>query len=191
MFSLTHKTALIIIDMQEDFVNSNKSIQTIVPLLADILKEFRKKRLPVFHIIRSYRSDFTDIELPRIQEFKEKGCRIIEGTSGAKIIKALKPLKNEYIIIKPRWSGFFMTKLPLLVTRLGIKQVVIGGTQTPNCIRTTAFDAISYDLDTIVLSDGTSAKSPEIHEANLNDMKNIGIKTMTCKEIISELGKIK
>jgi nicotinamidase-related amidase len=176
--------------MQEDFVNVNKSTQATVPLLVKILKEFRRKKLPVFHIIRSYRHDFTDTELPRVREFKEKGGHIIEGTPGAKIIKSLTPLESEYIIVKPRWSGFFMTKLPLLITRLGIKKVIIGGVQTPNCIRATAYDAVSYDLDTIVISDGTSAKSCEIHETNLLDMKNIGIQIKSCNEILRELEKV-
>ena len=84
-----------------------------------------------------------------------------------------------------------MTELPLLLTRLGVRAVVIGGTQTPNCVRATAFDAISHDLDTTVLTDGTSAATPEIHQANLRDMSNIGIKLKSCDEVVRELARMK
>ena len=185
------KTALLIVDMQEDIVAARESTRKSVPVLRQVLDAFRKKGLPVFHIIRTYRRDWSDVELPRVSEFTEKGPRVIENTPGARIVTPLAPRGGEYVVVKKRWSGFFMTELPLLITRLGIDGSVICGTQTPNCVRATAFDAISYDLDTTVLSDGTSAATPEIHEANLLDMKNIGIKILTCDEIIAEVGKLK
>jgi len=185
------KTALLIVDMQEDIVAARDSTRKSVPAIRLVLDGFRKKGLPVFHIIRTYRRDWSDVELPRIREFTEKGPRVIENTPGAHIIAPLAPRTGEYVVIKKRWSGFFMTELPLLLNRLGVRAVVIAGTQTPNCIRSTAFDAISYDLETTVLSDGTSAATPEIHQANLFDMQNIGIRTMTSEEVSHELGRLK
>lgn len=185
------KTALLIVDMQEDIVAARESTRKSIPAIRLVLDAFRKKGLPVFHIIRTYRRDWSDVELPRIKEFTEKGPRVIENTPGAQIITALAPRTGEYVVVKKRWSGFFMTELPLLLNRLGVRAVVIAGTQTPNCIRTTAFDAISYDLDTTVLSDGTSAATPEIHQANLLDMQNIGIRTRTSEDVSQELGKLK
>jgi len=188
---IREKTALLIVDMQEDMVAARESTRKSVPALRQVLDAFRRKGLPVFHIIRTYRRNWSDVELPRVQEFTEKGPRVIENTPGAQIVTPLAPRPGEYVVIKKRWSGFFMTELPLLLNRLGVKAVVIGGTQTPNCIRSTAFDAISYDLDTTVLSDGTSASTPEIHLANLLDMRNIGIKTRTSEEVALELGRMK
>jgi len=185
------RTALLIIDMQEDIVGMRESTQKTVPLLRRVLDAFRKKGLPVFHVIRTYRRDWSDVELPRVSEFQEKGPRVIENTPGARIVSQLAPRAGEFVVIKKRWSGFFMTELPLLLTRLGVGSVVIGGTQTPNCVRSTAFDAISYDLGTSVLSDGTSAATPQIHESNLLDMRNIGIRVQSCEEAIGEIGKLK
>ena len=183
------KTALLIIDMQEDMVAARESTKRTVPALKTVLEAFRKRGLPVFHIIRTYRRDWSDVELPRVREFTEKGPRVIENTPGARIVSPLSPRQGEFVVVKKRWSGFFMTELPLLLTRMGVKAVVIGGTQTPNCIRSTAFDAVSYDLDTTVLSDGTSAATPEIHEANLLDMGNIGVRVQTCGEVVRGLGR--
>ncbi|MDY4153474.1 MAG: isochorismatase family protein, partial [Treponema sp.] len=66
---------------------------------------------------------------------------------------------------------------------LKIKNVVISGTQYPNCIRGTATDAMSYDYDVIVVTDCCSAKTPEIANANIIDMKNMGIKCITLEEL--------
>jgi len=185
------KTALLIIDMQEDIVGSREATRKTVPAIRLVLDGFRKKGMPVFHIIRTYRRDWSDVELPRIKEFTEKGPRVIENTHGAQIIAPLSPRTGEHVVVKKRWSGFFMTELPLLLARLGVRAVVIAGTQTPNCVRTTAFDAISYDLDTTVLSDATSAATPEIHQANLQDMQNIGVSIRTADEVVQELARLK
>lgn len=185
------RTALLIIDMQEDIVGMRESTRATLPSLRRVLDAFRKKGLPVFHIIRTYRRDWSDVELPRISEFQDRGPRVIENTPGARIVSQLAPREGEFVVVKKRWSGFFMTELPLLLNRLGVGSVVIGGTQTPNCVRSTAFDAISYDLETTVLSDGTSAATPEVHEANLRDMANIGIRLATCAEAAEMVARLK
>ncbi len=58
--------------------------------------------------------------------------------------------------------------------------------QTPNCIRATAVDAISFDYDVIVLEDCTASRSQEVQLCNLNDLKNIGIKVLKSEDIIKK-----
>lgn len=185
------RTALLIVDMQEDIVGMRESTRRTVQPLRQVLDAFRRKGLPVIHIIRTYRRDWSDVELPRVAEFQERGPRVIENTPGARIVSQLAPREGEHVVVKKRWSGFFMTELPLLLHRLNVGSVVIGGTQTPNCVRSTAFDAISYDLETAVLSDGTSAATPGIHEANLLDMRNIGIELVTCEEACARIARLR
>ena len=62
----------------------------------------------------------------------------------------------------------------MLLRRLRIDTLVLMGTTTPNCIRTTCYDALSLDYDVIVLSDCTSSKSEEIQRSNLRDMEDAG-----------------
>ena len=45
---------------------------------------------------------------------------------------------------------------------MNVKKVVVAGVQTPNCVRATAYDAIAYDYDSVVLSDATASKSKEV-----------------------------
>ena len=82
-----------------------------------------------------------------------------------------------------RNSAFFNTQLDLILRRLGVKTVILAGTQYPNCVRGTANDAMSYDYETVVCTDACSAKTPEVAEANIFDMRNMGIKCISLDEV--------
>jgi nicotinamidase-related amidase len=183
---MDNNIALLIIDMQNDVVKKLPPAPGIINDIREILHIFRQLEKPIFHIRRSYRADGTDVELPRLEKFKTKGFSVVEGTFGAEIVEELKPKAEEYVIIKPRWSGFFQTSLNLLLNRLNIKTLVLTGVQTPNCVRTTAYDAITYDYNTIVIKDCSAAMNEEIHRNNLYDMAQIGIKIMSKQEFLQE-----
>jgi isochorismate hydrolase len=87
---------------------------------------------------------------------------------------ALRPQPGDYTIIKPRWSAFFGTELDLIFRRLGIRTVILAGTTTPNCIRTTCYDAIALEYQAVVLTDCCSSQTEEIQRVNLADMGRIG-----------------
>ena len=64
-----------------------------------------------------------------------------------------------------------------------MQTVVLAGTTTPNCIRTTCYDALSLDYDVVVLSDCTSSVTDAVQAANLEDMQRIGAEIMTLEEL--------
>ena len=94
-------------------------------------------------------------------------------------------LPQDYVLVKPRFSAFFHTGLDLILRRLGVQSVLLAGTTTPNCIRTTCYDALSLDYDVVVLSDCTSSVTNEVQRANLEDMARIGAKICTVDELSS------
>ncbi|MFW0966884.1 MAG: cysteine hydrolase family protein [Thermacetogeniaceae bacterium] len=186
------KTALLIIDMQNDFCLPGapfeiKGAMSVTPQIKKAIDASRNCGLPIIYIIRHYRADGSDVEITRYHDFIKKGGACIRGTKGAEIIDELKPVKGDYIIVKQRWSAFFQTELDILLRRINVDQIVVTGIQTPNCIRATVWDANSLDYEVILLTDGTAAKTPEVHRANLYDMQNIGIQLMTTDEFISHL----
>ena len=69
-----------------------------------------------------------------------------------------------------------------MLRRLGVGTVVLIGTTTPNCIRTTCYDALSLDYNVVLLEDCTSSRTPEVQAANIEDMAFIGAHIMTCDE---------
>ncbi len=186
------KTALLIIDMQNDFCLPGapfgvKGAMSVVPQIKKAIDAGRSRGLPIVYVIRHHRIDGSDVEITRYQAFVEKGGAFIEGTKGAEIIDELKPVKGDYIVTKQRWSAFFQTELDMLLRRLNANRIVVTGIQTPNCIRATVWDANSLDYKVTVLTDGTGAVSPEVHQANLFDMQNIGIQLMTTGEFTTYL----
>jgi nicotinamidase-related amidase len=186
------QVALLIIDMQNDFVLEGGLLKVaqgrgVVPRIKEVLNTFRSHKLPVFHIIRVHRNDGSDVEINR-QELFKKHPFAVEGSHGGSIIDELSPQSGEYIIPKIRMSAFLGTELDLMLRNLGIEELVVTGIQTPNCIRTTVFDAIAYNYPVILIEDAVGAQNDEIHHANVRDMANIGVRVMNTRELISVLG---
>ena len=96
--------------------------------------------------------------------------------------KAFGEDETDFHLLKPRYSAFFDTGLDLILRRKGIRHVILIGTTTPNCIRTTCYDAICLDYDVTVLSDCTSSATEEIQQSNLRDMANVGAKICSVTE---------
>ncbi|MCU0631072.1 MAG: cysteine hydrolase [Methanoregulaceae archaeon] len=170
--------ALLIIDMQNDFVRAGAPMQMpgaerIIKNIRKVMEVFRNLGYPVFHVVRVHRSDGSDVEIFRREMFKSVPFAV-EGTGGVEIIEELRPLQGEYLIRKNRMSAFMNTDLDLLLRSLGIYTVFITGIQTPNCIRTTVFDAAALGYHTVLVEDAVAARTSAVHEANLLDMANIG-----------------
>jgi nicotinamidase-related amidase len=181
------RPALLIIDMQNDFVLEGKSLRvagagTIVPKIQTVLTEFRRRSLPIFHVLRVHRPDGSDVEIIR-QELFNKQPFAVAGTPGAAVIDELAPLKGEYVITKTRMSAFIGTELDLMLRTLGVSTLFVCGIQTPNCIRTTVFDGIAYNYPVVLIDDATGASSEDVHRANVRDMQNIGVRIVKAAEI--------
>jgi nicotinamidase-related amidase len=173
------RAALLIIDMQNDFIRDGaplriKNAEKILGAVRSSLEEFRRHRLPVFHVIRVHRKDGSDVEIFRKEIFR-KTPFAVEGTRGAAIIAELEPADGEYIIRKTRMSAFMNTDLDLVLRTLCVDTVYVAGIQTPNCIRTTVFDASALNYRTHLIEDAVAAQNEEIHRANCIDMAGIGV----------------
>lgn len=183
------KTALIIIDMQNDAVLPGAPMyiagaQATIPQLKKLLEHFHKKDLPVFHVIREYRADGSDIEITRFDNFLANGSYLTPGSKGAEVIKELAPSGKDYIIVKNRFSGFMNTELDFILRRLNVARIVVCGTQYPNCIRATIYDGVSYGYEVINITDATSAQTPEVAKSNIKDIQNIGVTCITLDEYL-------
>jgi len=186
------RPALLIIDMQNDFVREGALLrvaqaESVIPKIREVLEAFRAKNFPVFHVLRIHRSDGSDVEITRFEIFSRHPFAVA-GSDGAREIAELAPLPGEYVIEKIRMSAFIGTELDLMLRTLGVTELVVTGVQTPNCIRTTVFDAIAYNYPVTLVTDATGAQSEEIHRANVLDMKNIGVRVMDTRTLIGTLG---
>ena len=184
------KTALIMIDMQRGFIDPLSplcipSAAATVPACADALRHCHENGIQVIYAVRHYRSDGSDVEKTRYKLWLEGGKPLSETCderiSGA-FPEQFEVLEQDRVIVKPRFSAFFATELDLVLRRLGVQTVILAGTTTPNCIRTTCYDALSLGYDVVILSDCTSSVSDAVQEANLADMQRIGAKILTSTE---------
>lgn len=191
-------SALVIIDMENGFVDPEspfciKGAAAAVPHIAGAAAAARKAGLPVFFVRRVYREDGSDVEKTRLKKWKEAGRPMTASSTGAlsaEFVDGLRPEPGDYIINKPRWSAFFGTELDVVLRRLGAGRVVLAGTTTPNCVRSSCYDANSLDYDVTVLSDGTSSNTEEIQRVNLEDMGRMGADIMTCAEFADEVSRV-
>ena len=183
------KEALIIIDMQNDFVLPGApacvaGAQATVPCIRKLLDVFRAGAGPIFHVTREYRADGSDVELTRLGDFRHGKTFVVPGTPGCEIVAELAPRAGEYRVIKQRFSGFMQTELDFMLRRLGVTRLVICGTQYPNCVRATIFDALCLGYPVTNVIDATSAQTREIADANIRDLRNVGVDCITLDDYL-------
>lgn len=173
------KSALIIIDMQNDFVLTErtavKGAKATIPAIRHAMEICREKNISIFHVIRAYDENGGNAEIFRRELFQKGQGFCIKGTKGAQIVEELKPFKEDYILVKPRFSAFFGTNLKELLQEKQINHVYVAGTQYPNCVRATAVDALCHNFYVTVLTDCCSAQTEEIAQNNCLDLRNMGI----------------
>jgi nicotinamidase-related amidase len=176
--------------MQNDFVLPGApacvaGAAATVPAIRRLLEDFRARAWPVFQVVREYRADGSDIELPRLPGFQRQPY-LVPGTPGGEIVAELAPLPGEYRVVKNRFSAFMLTELDLMLCRLGVADVVICGTQYPNCIRASIFDAVALGYRVTNVTDATSAQTPEVAAANIRDIAHIGVQCVTLDAYLAD-----
>ncbi|MGB9722739.1 MAG: cysteine hydrolase family protein [Chloroflexia bacterium] len=184
--------ALLLVDMQNEFVHPQGKLfvpgaPETVPRLVAVLQAFRQAGLPAIHVRREHRPDGSDVETVRREAFRRLGGFCLPGSWGAEFIPELAPLPEERVVVKRGWSAFLGTELHGWLQALGVRTLVIGGTQTPNCVRATLYDATSLGYEVVLLSDGTSSANPEVQSANLRDLAALGVPILSCAELIAHL----
>lgn len=178
------RAAFLLIDMQNGFIDTTSPLciagaTATVPACAHTLAAAREHGLAVFHVRRAYAADGSDVEAVRWETWAEGG-RPLSAADPASLDcpPELSPAPGEPVIMKPSWSAFFGTDLAALLRARGIGTLVLAGTTTPNCVRSTAYDGLALGFNVAVLRDATSSRSPEAQEANLADMEAVGIQLL-------------
>ncbi|XP_057426805.1 probable inactive nicotinamidase At3g16190 [Lotus japonicus] len=182
------RTALLVIDMQKDFVEGGpmlvKGGKDIVPNVIKAVEVARERGILIVWVVREHDPLGRDVELFRRHLYSPgKVGPTSKGSEGAELVDGLVIREGDYKLVKTRFSAFFSTHLHSVLQGAGINSLVVTGVQTPNCIRQTVFDAVALDYKPVtVIVDATAAATPDIHLANVFDMKNVGVETPTLQE---------
>ena len=175
------RATFLLIDMQNGFIDGASPLciagaAATVPACAHALAAAREHGLAVFHVRRAYAADGSDVEAVRWEAWAEGGRPLSSADPmSLSCPSELAPAPGEPVVVKPSWSAFFGTDLDALLRARGIGTIVLAGTTTPNCVRSTAYDGLALGFNVAVLRDATSSRSPEAQEANLADMEAAGI----------------
>jgi len=149
-----NKTALIVVDMQNDFVNPKgalyvKGSEKIVPTIRSLVEKARKKNVMIVFTMDTHMED--DIE------FSIWPKHTVEGSWGWQIIDELKPEKNDVIVRKLRYDAFFGTPLDHILRIRGIEYVVVCGVVANICVLHTAGSAALHGYKVVFPIDATVA----------------------------------
>ena len=186
-------TALLIIDMQRDFVMPGGFGEAlgndVTPLLATIaptkrvLEAARKKGMLVIHTREGHRPDLTDCPptklvrgrgKTRIGDVGPMGRILVRGEIGHDIVPELYPAPGEPVIDKPGKGAFHATDLDLILHDRGIKTLIVCGVTTEVCVNTSVREANDRGYECVVLSDCVGSYFPEFQKAALAMIKAQG-----------------
>ncbi|MEW6675815.1 MAG: isochorismatase family cysteine hydrolase [Nitrospirota bacterium] len=166
------KEALLIIDMLNDFVLTGASLEVpdtkkIIPNIKREIDKARAEGIPVIYICDAHEKDD--------REFSKFGWppHAVKGTRGAKVVKELKPHKDDIRIKKTTYSGFYKTTLDKTLKRLGVDSLRLTGCVTHICVMFTASDAVLRDYKVTVVEDSVAGLAKEDHDAAIRIMKNV------------------
>lgn len=175
------QTALIVVDMQNDFVEPEGTLfvpdaQATVPNIRRLLEKARAAGVKVV-----YTQDWHPEGDP---EFDIWPRHVVHGTWGAQIIDELKPHPGDTVLQKVRYDGFYGTQLEHLLHLWGIKSVVIVGTVANICVLHTAGSAALRWYKVVLPEDGTSALTPFDKESALRQVTFLYLgKVTTCEGV--------
>lgn len=155
------KTAMIVVDMQNDFVAPGAPIEVpnsraMVPDLNKLLDACRAKKIPVIYIHHVIRGEADAGRLADLHPVVRDGKAIRAGTENVEIYSEIKPKPGDLLVQKPRYSAFYGTDLEAILRTKAIDTLIISGTVTNICCESTVRDAFSRDYKVIFLSDGNA-----------------------------------
>lgn len=182
----TDDTALLLIDMQRDFIepggfgaslgNDVSLLQQAVAPAARLLGWARAQRMLVVHTRESHAPDLSDCPPAkrlrgnpslRIGDVGPMGRILVRGEPGNAIVDALAPIDGELQIDKPGKGAFHATALGERLAAHGIRHLILGGVTTEVCVQTTMREANDRGYDCLLVEEATASYFPEFKQATL------------------------
>jgi nicotinamidase-related amidase len=187
------RTALLIIDMQRDFLlpggfgetlgNDVSLLERAVAPCREVLQAARAADLLVIHTREGHRPDLSDAPRAKVERGHPSmrigapgpmGRILIRGEPGHDIIPELYPVPGEPVIDKPGKGAFYATDLDALLRNFGIEYLLVCGVTTEVCVNTTVREANDRGYRCIALADCCASYFPEFHEMGLAMIKAQG-----------------
>jgi ureidoacrylate peracid hydrolase len=176
------QTALLVIDMQNSFLDAKGSMAAVglphdmllpaLPGCVRLVDAAHEANVPVIFTRYVYMSDYSDGGLlpnelvPAMRDVNA----LVDGTWDAEIVPQLTPSPGDIVIDKARPSSFYGTRLDPVLSSMGIRNLVLCGVTTNICVETTARDAGQRDFRVHVVTDATAEFDQARHDHALNTL---------------------
>jgi ureidoacrylate peracid hydrolase len=200
------RSALIVVDMQNDFVHPDGDfgqrarenpeagidmafLGSTIPPIKRLAEAFREAGRPVVYIAHVLKPDYSDAAFPYWRKAPAATNRtfITEGTWGAEIIDELAPEEGEHLVVKKGFGGFANTRLDTILRNQDINTCVVTGVTTCVCVSTTVRGGVEHNYRMILASDATAEVQKDAHAAELKTMQRIFADVKTTDEVIDML----
>jgi len=193
------RTALLLCDLQNDFLHPDGAYGRAGRTATEIAAVPARLK-PLADLVRAsggwiVATQFTLVpakggeplispHLKALRPFLAKGD-FAPGAWGHALVDELAPA--DLSIEKIAYSAFYMTRLEWALRKAGVEKLYVAGIVTNGGVASTVRDAQVRDLETVLLSDGCAAFSPQLHETAVAALRPI-VPVMTIGEAIAELG---
>ena len=203
------RSALIIVDMQNDFVHpeggfacrarENPEDKIDMPFLMDTIPRvrrladaFRKAGRPVVYVAHVLKPDYSDAQFPywRVTRGSHNRTFITEGTWGAQVIDELKPHDGEHLVVKKGFGGFSNTPLDTILRNLDVNTCVVTGVTTCVCVSTTIRGGVEHNYRMIIVRDAVAEVHRDAHEAELKTMQRAFAEVKSVDEVVATLASM-
>jgi len=179
-------TALVVIDMQRDFIepggfgdslgNDVARLAAIIPTVAGLIDLFRAQNWPIIHTREAHKPDLSDCPPSKITrgnptlhigEVGAMGRLLVAGEPGNQIVAALAPLDGEIVIDKPGKGMFWATGIHERLQAMGITHLVFAGVTTEVCVQTSMREANDRGYECLLIEDATESYFPAFKAATI------------------------
>ncbi len=183
----SRSSALIVIDMQRDFLDPGgyaaragmdvAALRRPIPFVRMLLDQARNSGMLVVHTREGHRPDMSDCPPAKLARSREAGAEIgskgplgrllVRGEYGHNIIDELQPLTGEPVVDKPGYGAFHQTDLAQILETRGIRRLYICGVTTEVCVHSTLREAADRGFECVLVADACGSAHPALHEAAL------------------------
>ena len=173
---------LLIIDMLNDFFESGPLAERrdeLVQSINQLIRLFRARGWPIIWVRQEFAADLSDAFLAMRDHNKSI---TIAGTRGCEILSDLDYQASDFVIVKKRYSAFFGTALEELLKSLQPDVLVVTGTNTHACVRTTVIDAYQRDYRVVIAAEGVASYDSQHHQVTLGYLEQV-VTVMTNEQI--------